>query len=128
MEKEEVFKIGSGFREACVDYPFEKDAQTAVFRRKDNRKWFGIYLYVPKKYFGEGEGGEFCLNLKCPIDLIFMLCESHDTIFPAWHMNKRHWITVRLRGADSEELAKLFALSYELCASKQSRQGRSKKL
>lgn len=118
MEREQLFKIGLRIGDGCIDYPFENDFETAVFRRKDNRKWFGIYLGVPKKYFGEREGSEFCLNLKCPPELSIFLRESRTGIYPAWHMNKRNWITVRLHAVDEEELEKLFMLSYDLCNDK----------
>ena len=64
MEKEQLFKIGLRIGDGCIDYPFENDFETAVFRRKDNRKWFGIYLGVPKKYFGERDLKAILQNLR----------------------------------------------------------------
>ena len=118
MDKEEVFAIALSIGDTCIDYPFEEDFETAVFRRKDNRKWFGICMYVPKRYFGEGDGREYCLNVKCPPDLAEFMRASRAWVFPAWHMNKRHWITVRLKDAERADVEKLIGLSHSLAARK----------
>ena len=40
---------------------------------------------------------------------------DHTSIFPAWHMNKKHWITALLTAAsDFEKLCELTQKSYEL--------------
>ena len=65
METERLFAAAKELIGARTDYPFEGDRDTAVFRHGAG-KWFGICLYVPLKYFGEGVGSEYCLNLKRP--------------------------------------------------------------
>ena len=41
------------------------------------------------------------------------------SIFPAWHMNKKHWITVLLTAAtDFEKLCELTQKSFELVSKK----------
>ena len=65
--------------------------------------------------FGEGAGSEYCLNLKCPPDLAQILCGTYRGVLPAYHMNKTHWITVRLHSdVPDEEIVKLLNLSYDL--------------
>ncbi len=114
MNKERLFALVRGLEGAALDCPFEDDFETTVFRHAADRRWFGIYLAVPKRYFGEGEGSEFALNLKCPPELAAVLAESVPGIFPAYHMNKRHWITVRPARVPDEEVEKLLRLSYDL--------------
>ena len=48
-----------------------------------------------------------------------MLCASYAGILPAYHMNKAHWITVRLDGSVPDgEIEDLLLLSRELTARK----------
>lgn len=48
------------------DYPFEDDWVTAVFRRKDNLKWFAVVMTVEAKKLGIGAFGQLdIVNLKC---------------------------------------------------------------
>ena len=70
---------------------------------------------IPKKNLGISEDGEISVvNLKCDPRLIGSL-RMEPGIFPAWHMNKTHWITVALDGTVNEEKLKfLLDLSYEL--------------
>lgn len=40
------------------------------------------------------------LSLKCAPELSEELRASHISIQPAWHLNKRHWIQIDLKGSD----------------------------
>ena len=114
MQKESLFLMAEGMIGARIDYPFEGDPVTAVFRHGAG-KWFAICLFVPRRYFGEGDGSEYCLNLKCPPDLAHILCGNYGGVLPAYHMNKTHWITVRLHAdVPDEEICNLLQLSYDL--------------
>ena len=54
------------------------------------------------------------VNLKASQDSIPALID-HKSIFPSWHMNKKHWITILLTAAtDFEKLCELTKKSYEL--------------
>ena len=115
MEREEIFREIEKFGGAVYDHPFEEDAETAVLRHAHTRRWFGVWIRVPKRYFGEGEGGEFCLNVKCPPDLSAALRQNYAAVLPAWHMNKLHWVTLRLHGdLPAGEIAQLLRLSYDM--------------
>ncbi len=54
------------------------------------------------------------VNMKASQDEIPNLIDK-KSIFPAWHMNKKHWITVLLTAAtDFEKLCELTQKSWEL--------------
>ena len=53
MNKERLFALVRGLEGAALDCPFEDDFETTVFRHAADRRWFGIYLAVPKRYFGD---------------------------------------------------------------------------
>lgn len=63
----------------------------------------------------------WCVNLKAAPDEIPLLIDA-KSIFPAYHMNKKHWITVALTAAtDFDKLCDLTGRSFELVAGKGSR-------
>ena len=69
---------------------------------------------VPKAKLGlSGEGSIDVVNLKCDPDLIQIL-RQQEGFFPAYHMNKSHWITVALDRVDDDTIAGLLAQSYAL--------------
>ena len=94
---------------------FAKDPATCVFRHVNNRKWFAIIMEIPKIKLGLPAVGTVCVvNLKCDMRLVgsFRLEEG---IYPAYHMNKAHWLTVTLDGIVAEDKLKfLLEMSYEL--------------
>lgn len=58
------------------------------------------------------------LNVKCEPDMVAVLAHQ-EGFAPAYHMNKRHWLTVRLDGSVSrEQIFHLLDISYELTGNK----------
>ena len=55
------------------------------------------------------------INLKCDPERSINLRESHSGILTAFHMNKKHWITVKInQDVDSYLLIELINHSYDL--------------
>ena len=55
------------------------------------------------------------MNLKCDPDRAVELREEYDAVTPGFHMNKRHWNTVRLDGSLPSVLVReLVRHSYDL--------------
>ena len=86
-----------------------------VFRHNANKKWFAVMMDIPRKNLGlPGEGELSVVNLKCDTRLIGSF-RAEAGIFPGWHMNKAHWLTVVLDGTvEDEKLKFLVDMSYEL--------------
>jgi predicted DNA-binding protein (MmcQ/YjbR family) len=100
------------------DHPFEDDDDTVVFRHADNKKWFALVMNIPAARLGLGDGRIDVVNLKCDQEIITSLWDG-EGIFPAYHMNKAHWISVVLDGrVDSHTLEWLTKISYGLTAKK----------
>jgi predicted DNA-binding protein (MmcQ/YjbR family) len=54
-------------------------------------------------------------NLKCDPDLALELRDRYEEVQPGYHMNKKHWNTVRIDGAIPQaELTKMIDHSYDL--------------
>lgn len=94
--------------------PWPENPGHRVFRHSRNNKWFALLMDVPKAKLGlNDEGSIDVVNLKCDPDLIQIL-RQQEGFFPAYHMNKSHWITVALDRVDDETIASLLAQSYAL--------------
>lgn len=134
MNVEDIKKFTLTLDGARCDYPFEDDFVTFVLRHAASKKWFGIYLSAPLKSLlkdCEGEKREkvlrmFCgkdrvlaLNLKCDPFLATVLAHNYAGILPAYHMNKKHWISVIMGSdADDEQIKQLITLSYDITAAR----------
>ena len=94
---------------------FAKYPAFTVFRHSNNRKWFGVIMQIPRQKLGIGGDGEIqVVNVKCDTRLIGPFREEQG-IFPAWHMNKAHWLTVALDGTvEEDKLRFLLDMSYDL--------------
>ena len=98
------------------EYPWEDEA--SVFRCP-NGKWFGLLMRIGFKKLGiESDEPVWAVNLKADAEKIPELV-NHKTIFPAWHMNKKYWITIILTTiTDFELLCKLTEQSFDLVMNK----------
>ena len=113
MTKEEFLEYCNSTYGTPHDYPFEDDFETAVVRHADTRKWYALVMKIPRRKLGLPSDEVIdVVNLKLP-------CEMQDSfgagdgVFPAYHMNKLHWISVSLPDVSVELLRFLVNASYE---------------
>ena len=105
----------------AADYPFDEDFETAVFRHSDNRKWYAIMMRVSRRKFGlDCDEIVDVVNLKLPMEM-FGSFDASDGVYPAYHMNKLHWISVLLSDATEELIDFLVNASYEATKNKKKR-------
>ena len=97
------------------DYPWPDDAPYSFVFRCPNQKWFALVMKIKYRQLGlTGDEEVWVVNMKAEPDAISALVDK-KSIFPAWHMNKKHWITVLLTAVtDFEKLCELTQKSYEL--------------
>ena len=95
------------------DYPFDKDFETAVLRHTNNRKWYAIVVKVSRRKF-EFDGDEVIdvVNLKLPTEM-FGSFGAANGVYPAYHMNKLHWISVLLPDAPDDVVQFLVNVSFK---------------
>lgn len=91
----------------------------AIWRRKDNRKWYGVLLTVSKKKLGlESDEIVEIIDLREQPEMIKSLLEQ-DNYYPGWHMNKKHWYTILLDGKVSfDEICRRIDISYKIAGNK----------
>ena len=105
------------------DFPWDGDFVTAVFRHKDNRKWFALIMKVSGDRIGlDTDEPVDCMNLKIDDPMLLDMLIHEKGIIPAYHMNKQHWITVFLDGTvKDKKVTDLIDLSYSVTAGKKKR-------
>ena len=84
-----------------LEYLWEKSPDTAVLRHEGNKKWYAVLMKISwDKLEKCREGQVEAVNLKHDqvADLL-----SKKGIYPAFHMNKRYWISVALDDTLSDE-------------------------
>ena len=100
-----------------LEYLWEKSPDTAVLRHEDNQKWYAILMRIPWDRLDKGrEGLVEAVNLKHDqvADLL-----SQNGIYPAFHMNKRYWISLPLDDTlTDEKVLELFERSWFLTSKK----------
>ena len=100
------------------DFPWEKYPYIGVFRHKENKLWYGLVMEIGDDVLGKGIKGRTIINIKLPPETITELVKL-DNIFPAYHMNKKSWISLSLSDYFSDEdILKWIDISYEITKSK----------
>ena len=98
-----------------LEFLWTKFPDNAVWRRKDNQKWYGAILTVNGRKIG--------LNTDKIVEIIDLRMEStakdnilsREHYYPGWHMNKKSWYTLVLDNCISDEEIQLrITESYEL--------------
>lgn len=104
-----------------ADYPFDEDFETAVFRHAGNSKWYAIMMRVSRRKFGiDSDEVVDVVNLKLPLEM-FGSFGAADGVYPAYHMNKLHWISVLLPDAPEDVIRFLVNVSFEATKDKRKR-------
>lgn len=119
MSKEELCEYIEEEYGIVVDYPFSNEkVPTPIFRHKDNKKWFAAAIFVQKcKVTGKSDERVWVLCVKCDQIIKSALLEKKG-FYPAYHMNKQHWISLILEEADDEDLKFAVSMSYDLTGAK----------
>lgn len=102
-----------------LEYLWEKFPNYAVFRRKDNRKWYAVIMSIPKKKLQLGGGEEVeIINLRIEPEELDKIIDGKK-YFRGWHMNKKSWLTLRLDDCLTfEEISARLEESYRLAKKK----------
>ena len=113
MTKQEFLEYCLNTYDTSPDYPFDDHLETAVLRHADNRKWYAIVMKVSRRKFGfDCDGVIYVVNLKLPTEM-FGSFGVADGVYPAYHMNKLHWISALLPDAPEDIVQFLVNVSFE---------------
>lgn len=97
-----------------LEFLWEKSPNVAILRRKDSKKWYAVFFNLPKNRLGKFD--------KIETDIIDIHINEKDlelidnkSVFPAYHMNKKHWLTICLDSSvPTEKIWALMQTSYDL--------------
>ena len=100
-----------------LEYLWEKSPDTAGLSHEGNKKWYAVLMRIPWDKLEKGrEGLVEAVNLKHDqvADLL-----SKKGIYPAFHMNKRYWISLTLDDSLSDDdVLDLLEISWNLTLKK----------
>ena len=115
MNRTDIFEYVKNKYLTEPEYLWKKYPKYAVLRHQDSRKWYAIMMDVDKAKLDvtEDNGVEDLIDIKLPPETISNLQEFPEFL-PAYHMNKTHWISVRLELAKTEELTNLIDERFRL--------------
>ena len=105
----------------AADYPFDEDFETAVLRHTGSRKWYALVMRISRRKVGiDSDEVVDVVNLKLPLEM-FGSFGAADGVYPAYHMNKLHWISVLLPDAADDLVEFLVNACYEATRKKKYR-------
>lgn len=95
-----------------LEFPWKKFPQFAIFRNRNNHRWYAVFMTVKDNALGENISGRSIVNIKSPAEQYEQLIKL-ENIFPGWHMDKKSWISVSLSDYFSDDfIESLIDMSY----------------
>ena len=101
------------------NFMWEKFDGYGVFKNSDNNKWYGIIMNIDYSKLGsDNKNPVEVINVKLDKNKIQELLKK-DGFYPAWHMNKKSWITITLdETLPDDKITKLIEESYSYTVKK----------
>ena len=95
--------------------PWEDSPDAYTFKTAKRNKWYALFMTIPYKSLGLAAKGTLdVVNIKLPPEKILDLMDRVH-FYPAYHMNKKHWITIVLdKEVDESLVQQLLEESYGL--------------
>ena len=126
MKRSTVIKMIKETYSVEAEYLWDGETN-AVFRHPISNKWFGIIMEVKKKNlhimgYEKSDESEDVINVKA--NPIFIEDLLHEGAFlPAYHMNKKNWVSIRLELIKEAALKKFIDESWNLVKPKVKKTG-----
>ncbi len=96
------------------EFLWERTPSDGIFRHSENQKWYGLIMHIPYERLNkERQGMVEVLNVKIDLAERETLLRN-EGCYPAYHMNKKHWMTVVLDDTlTDQEIITYVESSYE---------------
>ncbi|WP_225352195.1 MmcQ/YjbR family DNA-binding protein [Limosilactobacillus equigenerosi] len=92
----------------------KKHPDYVIFRHQRNRKWFALVMEVAGDKLGRPSHElKLIVNVKIDPTEIEILTQGVG-FYPAYHMNKQHWVSIDLAVVESTTVLDLIAQSFSL--------------
>lgn len=100
------------------EYPWAKFPDYAVFRHLHHHKWFALLMNIEAHKIGLNTAETiWVLNVKAKPEEIGSL-RMIKGVYPAYHMNKEHWLSLNLAEINETLLYELIDESFHLTFNK----------
>lgn len=98
-----------------LEFLWEKFDDNAIWRNKQNKKWYGVLLIIHEKKLGLKSDSKIeVIDLRYQKEKIENIVDNKK-VFPGYHMNKKSWITIKLDNSlDTKTICDLIDNSYNL--------------
>jgi predicted DNA-binding protein (MmcQ/YjbR family) len=107
--RQEAINYCMKYRNVYEDQPF-RDKNWTTIRHKESQK---VFAWIFER------DNHIWINLKGEPEINRHLRQSHDSIVPAYHLNKEHWNSIILNGTVPEkEIYEMIKTSYHLTEEK----------
>lgn len=116
--RRDILQFASSQHGTDAEYPWIDLPGHAVLRHL-NGKWYGIIMNIPKSKLDTTATDNVDI-LVCKCDPMMRdLLLSEKGFYPAYHMNKEHWITVLLDGSVNTDLVcHILDMSHQIISKK----------
>ena len=117
--REELFRYVKKKYKSDVEYLWARFPNYAIFRHKDNQKWYGMIMDIPRFKLGlDDDDIVDVLNVKLDSPLLVDLLTQQKGFFPGYHISRGNWVSILLDGTVSmREICDLLDRSYQVTAS-----------
>ncbi len=98
-----------------IEFLWEKFPDVAIARRKDNSKWYAVFFVLPKsKLKIDSQDRVEVIDIRISPENLSKLIDN-KRFFEAYHMNKKHWISICLdEKVSTDFILQLLQESYNL--------------
>ena len=98
-----------------LEFLWEKFDDNAIWRNKQNNKWYGVLLIIPENKLGLKSDNKIeVIDLRYQKEKVESIVDNKK-VFPGYHMNKKSWITIKLDNSlDTETICDFIDNSYNL--------------
>lgn len=118
MNKNKLVEYIGGEYGCKEDFPFDKFPEISVFRHNDNKKWFVIFMEIEAEKLGiKSKGKVWTVGVKCDVLLRNSFLQEKG-VYPSYHMNKNHWLSIVLDEVDEQILKTLIDISFDITKKK----------
>ncbi len=118
-----VFRYVKEKYKSDIEYLWPKYPGYAVFRHKDNKKWYGLIMNIPGSKLGLNNTDTVdILNVKPGDPLMLDMMIRQKGFFSGYHMNKGNWMSVLLDGTvPFDEICRWIDISFSATASRETK-------
>ena len=102
-----------------IEYLWRRYPNYAVFRHRDNQKWFGLVMDIPRNKLGlHGEEPVDIINIKTDSPQLADMLRQQKGCFASFHTAGPRWVSILLDGTvPFEQICGWIDMSYEETAS-----------